>query len=64
MGEKKRILELDKYECGAVFESLNEKRNQLIQENRPTDTIDDVLLKVIAVINEPIKKEHRRNEAR
>lgn len=47
--EDKVILELDKYEYGVVFHSLKDKRNEMIQENRPTDAVDDLLLKVIDV---------------
>jgi hypothetical protein len=53
MKEEKRVLELDKYEYGVVFHSLNDERNKLIGEQRPTDAVDDVLLKVI---DAPTKK--------
>ncbi len=56
MKEDKRVLELDKYEYGVVFHSLNDKRNELLREQRPTDAVDDVLLKVI---DAPTKKEKR-----
>ena len=45
--EEKRVLTLDKYEDGVVINALNEMRNDLIGENRPTDAVDDVLLKAI-----------------
>lgn len=67
MGEEKKILELDKYECGVIFHSLKDKRNEMIKENRPTDVVDDVLMKVIELIEEPLEKEkrgHRRHEER
>lgn len=56
MCRERKILELDKYECGVIFHSLKDKRNQMIQEDKPTDTIDDVLIKVIELIEEPIEK--------
>ena len=46
--EEKRILELDKYEHGVVINALNEMRNDLIGEERPTDIVDEVLLKAIS----------------
>ena len=46
MGEK-RIMELDRYEHGVVINALNEMRNDLIEEKRPTDIVDEVLLKAI-----------------
>ena len=61
MKDDKRILELDKYEYGVVFSTLNDKRNELLKEQRPTDTVDDVLLKVI---DAPAKKRRWRDEAR
>ena len=47
MSEGRVTLELDKYECGVIFHSLKDKRNQMLKEERPTDAVDDVLLKVI-----------------
>ena len=44
---EKRILELDRYEHGVVINALNEMRNGLIEEKRPTDIVDEVLLKAI-----------------
>lgn len=59
MSDDKKTLELDKYECGVIFHSLKDKRNQMIKEEQPTDAVDDVLLKVIAVIEEPDKTQRR-----
>lgn len=63
---KKEVItiELNKYECGAVFEALKDKRNALIQDELHTDTVDDALLKVIDAMNEPRRKERNRDEAR
>lgn len=63
MGEEKMILELDKYESGVVFHSLNDKRNQMIDEGRPTDAVDDVLMKII-VLMEKGKRGRKLHEAR
>lgn len=59
--EKKRILALDQYEHGVVINALNEMRNDLLEEQRPTDIVDEVLLKTI---DAPVKKVRSRNEAR
>ena len=67
MCKEKKSLELDKYEYGVIFHALKDKRNQMISENRPTDAVDDVLLKVIELIEEPSGKEkrgHRYHEER
>lgn len=58
---EKRELTLDRYEHGVVINALNEMRNDLLEEERPTDILDEVLLKVI---DAPTKKEKRRDEAR
>jgi hypothetical protein len=63
MWEEKRVLTLDRYEHGVVINALNDFRNDLIEDKRPTDAVDDVLLKAI---DAPTKKEKLRkdNEAR
>lgn len=47
MGEEKRILEIDKYEYGILINALNQLRNKQIKEERPTDPVDELLIKVI-----------------
>ena len=37
MSEGRVTLELDKYECGVIFHSLKDKRNQMLKEERPTE---------------------------
>lgn len=63
MKEEERVLTLDDYEYGVVVNALNELRNDLIEEQRPTDAVDELLLKAI---DAPTKKQKRRscNEAR
>ncbi len=59
--EEKRVLELDRYEHGVVINALNEMRNDLIGEDRPTGIVDELLLKTI---DAPTKKVKSRDEAR
>ena len=60
--KEKRVLTLDKYEHGIVINALNEMRNDFIEEERPTDIVDEVLLKAI---DAPAKKVRCRcDEAR
>ena len=59
--EEKRVLELDRYEHGVVINALNDMRNDLIGESRPTDVVDELLLKTI---DAPTKKGKIRDEAR
>lgn len=51
----KRVLVLDKYEHGVVINALNEMRNDLIEEERPTDAVDDLLLKAIDAPSKKVK---------
>lgn len=59
--QERRILSLNQYEHGVVINALNEMRNDLIEEDRPTDIVDEVLLKTI---DAPTKKVRCRDEAR
>lgn len=59
MSEGKMNLELDKYESGVVFQSLKDKRNQMIGEGKPTDAVDDVLMKVIKLMEKQTEREKR-----
>lgn len=61
MPEEKIYLEMDGYEHGIITSALNDMRNELIEEKRPTDAVDDLLLKVI---DAPKKKKRwfRREE--
>ena len=59
--EEKRVLTLDRYEHGVVVNALNEMRNDLLEEQRSTDIVDEVLLKAI---DAPTKKVRGRDEAR
>lgn len=43
----KRKLKLDDYEVNIIIRALVELRNQLIAENRYTDAVDELLLKIM-----------------
>jgi len=45
--EVKRVLTVDKYEYGILIHALNDMRTDLIEEERPTDAVDELLLKTI-----------------
>lgn len=59
--EEKRIVMLDRYEHGVVVNALNDLRNGLLEEQRSTDSVDEMLLKTI---DAPTQKVRSRNEAR
>jgi hypothetical protein len=47
MRNRTQRLELDEYEKGILINALNLLRNQQIREKRPTDPIDDLIMKII-----------------
>ena len=53
--EEKRILTLDEYEHGVVVNALNDMRNGLIREDRPTDFVEEVLIKAIDAPKKKVK---------
>ncbi|AHF09026.1 MULTISPECIES: hypothetical protein [Dehalobacter] len=59
MKDAERVLTIDIYEQGVMVNALNELRNDLIQEERPTDAVDELLLKTI---DAPAKKLKRRKQ--
>lgn len=59
MREERKILTLDNYDHGMVITALNDKRNLMLKEKKPTDIVDDVLLKVI---DAPSKKVRVRDD--
>ncbi|MDR1320288.1 MAG: hypothetical protein LBK56_02525 [Gracilibacteraceae bacterium] len=61
MRDEKVILELDRYEEGAIIRALNDMRNKEIAEQNPTDSLNELLLKIIRA---PAKKARIRDEAR
>ena len=44
---KTKILWIDEYEQGILINALNLLRNQQIRERRPTDPIDELIMKII-----------------
>ena len=57
--EDRRVLSLDQYQHGVIVNALNDKRNDLIKEKRPTDIVDEVLLKAL---DAPRKKVRCKDE--
>ena len=53
MSEEKRIVELDKYEHRAVVNIINDRRTEMIEEQKNDDFITEILEKII---NAPAKK--------
>ena len=53
MGEKKNHLYVDSQERSILLHSLVELKNQLIQQGRYTDCVDELIFKVV---NAPVKR--------
>ena len=53
---KKICINLTEDEWRFVLHAMNEYRNSLIAEGRYTDTVDDVILKIIKASNKMVRK--------
>ena len=57
MAEEKKVVTLDDFEQRLMVSGLMDFRNDLLRDEKPTEDINDLILKVI---DEPTKKEKRR----
>lgn len=55
MGEK-RVLTVDDFKHNLMLNGINEYRNMLLEQELPTDDVDDLLLKVL---DAPLQKRRR-----
>ena len=58
MRDVKRVIEVSDYEHIVMMEALNDRRNDFISENKPTEDVSDLLLKVI---DAPTKRKRDRD---
>ena len=56
--DEKRVIEVDEYQHGLIFNSLNDKRNELVEQGKDTEFVDDTL---IEVMDAPMKREKKRH---
>jgi len=56
--DEKRVIEVDEYQHGLIINSLNDKRNELIEQGKDTEFVDDTL---IEVMDAPMKREKKRH---
>jgi len=47
MSEEKRVLVLTPYEYGAMIRIINDKRTDLIREQKDTEVVNEILRKVL-----------------
>lgn len=57
MAEEKKVVTLDDFEQRLMVSGLMDFRNDLLRDEKPTEDINDLILKVI---DAPTKKEKRR----
>ena len=59
--DEKRVIEVDEYQRGLIINSLNDKRNELVEQGKDTEFVDETL---IEVMDAPEKKQRTRNRAK
>ena len=57
MAEEKKVVTLDDFEQRLMVSGLMDFRNDLLRDEKPTEDINDLILKLI---DAPTKKEKRR----
>ena len=57
--EEKRVIEVDDYQHGLIINSLNDKRNELVEQGKDTEFVDDTLIEVMEAPTKREKKKHR-----
>lgn len=57
MSEEKRVISVDEFERRLMVSGLNDFRNDLIKKEKPTEDVDELILKVI---DAPTRKEKRK----
>ena len=55
---ERRVIEVDDFQHRVMMEALADRRNDFIAENKPTEDVNEVLLKVIGA---PTKKSKKRD---
>jgi hypothetical protein len=57
MSDEKKIITVDDFDHRLMVNGLNNFRNDLIKEDKPTEDVDELILKVI---DAPTKKEKKK----
>lgn len=58
MKAEKRVVTLDEFQQNLLINGMNEYRNDLLEDQKPTEDVDDLLLKLI---HAPTRKEKRQD---
>lgn len=62
--DEKRVIEVDEYQHGLILHSLNDKRNELVEQGKDTEFVDDTLIEVMDAPMKCEKKRHRDERER
>lgn len=62
MKEERYHIALDDYEQGIVIRSLNDERTSLIEQDKPTEDVDDLIIKIGNAPKRRIKVVERNEE--
>lgn len=62
MKEERYHIALDDYEQGIVIRSLNDERTSLIEQDKPTEDIDDLIIKIGNAPKRRVKVVERNEE--
>lgn len=60
--EEKRVIEVDDYQHGLIINSLNDKRNELVELGRDTEFVDETLIEVMDAPTRKQRKKYREME--
>lgn len=60
--EEKRVIEVDDYQHGLIINSLNDKRNELVELGRDTEFVDEKLIEVMDAPTKNQRKKYREME--
>lgn len=60
--EEKRVIEVDDYQHGLIINSLNDKRNELVELGRDTEFVDETLIEVMDVPTRKQREKYREME--
>ena len=62
MADEKKVITLDDFEQRLMVSGLMDFRNDLLKEEKPTEDINDLILKVIDAPNKKEKRKADREE--
>ena len=60
--EDKRVIEVDDYQHGLIINSLNDRRNELVELGRDTEFVDETLIEVMDAPTKKQRKKYREME--